>query len=138
MRLGDTSDLPYLPSGIYNSVYAESGNNLNKAVVTCGMMILAQLSYKTHRKLSLQLEVFGKEAFDSFRTFILMTVKEPAFMTVSPIPYSSVSANELATFASDWNRGYYEGTASQQLAFIASTSPNDGSRLGPFGNLGVY
>lgn len=132
MRLGDISDIPYLPSSVYVTVYADNGNNLQKSVITCGMMILAQLSYKTHRKISLQLEVFGKEAFDSYRTFLLMSVKDPAFMDISPMPYSASGSalNPLIQFASDWNRNYYTGTQSQRLAVDAAISPNDGSLYG--------
>lgn len=135
MRLGDISSLPFLPDSIYASVYEESGNNLQKAVVTCGSMILAQLSYKTHKKMA-QLEVYGSEAFKQMKEFLILTVKDPSFMDISPIPYSAsgTTVHPLQQFQADWNKNYYKGTQSQELAFDASISPNDGSTYGPLGS----
>ncbi len=134
MRLGDTSDLPYLSSSVYTAVYEESSENLNRAVIICGQMILAQLSYKTHRKMGLQLEVWGAEAFKNYKEFLILTVSNPAFMPVTLLPYSTTQEfNPIIQFASDWNKNYCNGTESQQLAVNALNSPNDGSLYGPLG-----
>jgi len=126
MRLGDISDLPFLPDSVYLGVYNDCGKNLNKAVVQCGSMILGQLSYKTHRRMN-QLEVFGNEAFKQFKEFLILTVKNPSFMDLSPIPLStSAELNPLIQFQQDWNKNFTNGTESQQLAFNATLSPNLG------------
>lgn len=139
MRLGDVSDLPFLPDSLYDAVYAEQDSNLNRAVVACGQMILAQLAFKTHRRMSVQAEVWGKEAFDSYKTFLLMTIKDPSFMNIAPLPYSGsgTDLHPLVQFQQDWNQNYYRGTQSQQLAVDASISPNDGSLYGPLGSAGA-
>lgn len=133
-RLGDITDLPFLPDSIYQAVYDENDSNLNRAVIVCGQMILAQLSFKTHRKLA-QLEVWGESGFKQFKEFLMLTVKDPAFMNISPIPYSAsgTALHPLLQFASDWNKGF-PITNSQQLAHDASISPNDGSLYGVLGN----
>lgn len=132
MRLGDVSDLPFLSDAIYSAVYTEEGSNLNRAVVTCGTMILAQLSYKAHRKMGLQLEIWGKEMFDSYKEFLLLTVSNPAFMTFSPIPAGTTDEfNTLVQFQSDWNKNYFSGTQSQQLASDGLASANQGGLYGP-------
>jgi hypothetical protein len=126
MRLGDVSDLPFLPDSLYESVYAESNNNVSRSVVVCGQMILAQLAFKTHRKISLQLEVWGKESFDSYRSFIILAVTNPNFMDISPIPYNvnGTTLHPLIKFQEDWNSNYAQITQSQQLAMDAIGSPS--------------
>ena len=53
-------------------------------------------------------------------------------MDISPIPYSSTGTDvsPIVQFQSDWNKNYYNGTQSQQLANDALNSPNDGSVYG--------
>lgn len=137
MRLGDTSDIPFIPDSVYTAVYADSGNNLVTATKALGSMILGQLAFKTHRKLGLQLEIWGKEAFDSYKEFLLMTVTNPAFMDLSPLPYSTTSdkSNSLALFQESWNRNFTHGTEDQQLNTNALYSPNEG---GPYDNTYLY
>lgn len=107
MRLGDISDLPFLSDAIYAAVYEECGQNLQKAVVRCGSMILGQLSYRTRRKM-VQLEVFGSDAFSQFKDFLLLTIKDPSFMDLSPIPLSVTGeANPLIQFQDTWNKNFY-------------------------------
>lgn len=133
MRLGDVSDLPFLSDEIYASVYQECNQNLHKAVINCGSMILGQLSYRTRRKM-VQLEVFGSDAFVQFRDFLLLTIKDPSFMDLSPIPYSATGEpNPLIQFQETWNRNFTQGTSEQLANSTASYSPNDGSKFGPFG-----
>ena len=133
MRLGDISDIPFLPDSLYESVYAENDNNLQRSVVTCGSMILAQLSFKTHRKMA-ALEIWGSEGFKNYSEFLVLTLNNPAFMQISPLPYSGTSGvtHPLIQFQQDWNKNYTTGTQSQQLAADALYSPNDGSLYGNF------
>jgi len=136
MRLGDTSDIPFLPSSVYNDVYAESGNNLVSSAKSLGSMILGQLAFKTHRKMGLQLEVWGKEAFDSYKEFLILTVTNPAFMDLSPLPYSSALCDSpFLLFKESWERNFTQGTEDQQLNINALYSPNEG---GPYGSFPMY
>lgn len=137
MRLGDTSDIPFIPSSVYTSVYADSGDNLVASTKALGSMILGQLAFRTHRKMGLQLEVWGKEAFDSYKEFLLLTINNPAFMDLSPIPYSAGSDCEspILLFQKSWNQNFTQGTEGQQLNLNALYSPNEG---GPYGNFPIY
>lgn len=134
MRLGDTSDIPFLPSSVYSSVYEEQGENLPASAKALGSMILAQLAFKTHRKMGLQLEIWGKEAFDSYSKFLIMTVTNPAFMDISPLPYSAASdcPSPILLFQESWNRNFTKGTEGQQLNLNALYSPNEGGEYGKF------
>lgn len=136
LRCGDLSDIPWLPDSVYTQTLTDSNNNIPRTAKTCAQYILAQLAFKTHRKVGLQLEVFSKEAFDSYRQFLIMTIKDPAFMDITFLPYGSSLSNDtqspLTQFISDWNRNYYTGTQTQLLALDADISPNDNSRYGPY------
>ena len=133
LRVADWQDLPYFPDSVYSAVIGDSDGNLPKASKTMAMYILGVLAHKTHRKLN-QIEVWGAEAFKNYKEFLLLTVKDPAFMDISPIPYSgTVEFSPIMQFQSDWNKNYYSGTQSQELATDASNSPNDGSLYGPLG-----
>lgn len=134
MRIADVSDLPFLPDSVYAGVLAEKSGNLNASAIALASMILGQLAFKTHRKLQ-QLEVWGGDAFKAYQSFLVMTVKDPAFMNCSPIPYAAGTSttHPLIQFANDWNKNF-PITQSQQLAFDASNSPNDGSVYGVLGS----
>lgn len=136
LRVGDYSDLPYLPDSVYLQTLEDNSGDLVRAAKTCAMYILGQLSFKVRRKMGLQLEVHAGEAFKNYKEFLLLTVTNPAFMDVSPIPYSASSTtdNPLVQFSKDWNNNYYSGTQSQDLAFTADAGPNEGGRYGPLGN----
>ncbi|MGZ8888044.1 MAG: hypothetical protein ACXW1D_00645 [Halobacteriota archaeon] len=96
--------------------------------------ILGTLSHQTHRKMN-QLEIWGAESFKNYKDFLLLTVKDPAFMDLSPIPYGAVSddVNPIVQFQQDWNKNFYSGTESQQTAINAARSPNDGTLYGYWG-----
>lgn len=135
LRVADYSDLPYLPDAVYTSEITIAKGNLTKASKQCALYILGMLAHKVHRKMGLQLEVFGGEAFAQYKAFLLLTVKDPAFMNIDAfIPYGSTNAayNPIVQFQKDWNRNYFSGTQSQKLAIDADISPNDGSRYGPY------
>lgn len=134
---GDWGDIVRLPDEVYTQTLTDANGNFPVAAKTCAMYILSQLAFKTHRKMGLQLEVWGAEAFENYKAYLMMAVKDPTFSNVSPIPYSDggTCPNELVSFISDWKRNYYTGTQSQRLAFDADISPNDGSRYGPLAPL---
>lgn len=126
MRLGDTSDLPFLPSSVYNAVYAERGNNLLQATIALGSMILGQLAFQTDRKMGLQLQVWSSQAFAAYKEFLILTVKDPAFMDMSPIPVNvqGTDLHPLIEFQKDWNLNYAQITQSQQMKWDAIGSPS--------------
>lgn len=133
LRIGDYSDIPLLPDVVINSAVTDAGGNLPKAAKVCATYILGMLAHKTHRKLN-TLEVWGAEAFSNYKQFLMLTIKDPAFMDISPIPYSATSeSNPLLDFQKTWNRNFYAGNETQQSNATASYSPNDGSKYGPFG-----
>lgn len=135
LRLSDWSDIPFLPSTVYQQTLIDNDNNLQKCTSVLGGYILGILSQRTHRKLA-NLEVWGNEAFQSYLQFLEKIIKDPAYSGVSPIPYMAKGDgfNPIVDFVDDWKRNYYNGTESQQLAIDAERSPNDGSRFG-FGGL---
>lgn len=130
LRVADYSDLPYLPDSVYQSVLDDNDNKLPRSAIVLAYYILGILAHKTHRKMGLQLEVWGKEAFDSYKEFLLLTVNNPAFMNLSILPYSKAAEfSPLIQFADDWNKNYAI-TQSQDMAFEGSIGPNDGSLYG--------
>lgn len=137
LRVSDLSDIPFLPDSVYLQTLTDTDNNLPLSAKTCATYILGMLAFKTHRRMSLQLEVWGGEAFSQYKEFLLLTVKDPSFFDITPLPISSLTEgnrNILAEFVSDWSRNYYSGTQSQSMALTADISPNDGSREGPLGS----
>jgi hypothetical protein len=137
LRVADVSDLPFLPDAVYTQVLTDNDGNLPRAAKDIACMILGLLSLKGHRKLS-QLEVWNNQ-FDKYKEFLILTTKDPAFMQISPVPYGSGSEEQvhpLIQFQQDWNK-QYSITQSQQMAFDADNSINDGSRLGALGSTGL-
>lgn len=129
LRVADFGDIALLPDSVYSQTLEDKGGNLNAAAKTCALYILGILSQRTHRKLA-QLEIWGAEAFQNYRDFLLLTVSNPALMDCSPIPYSSAEAfSPILDFQKNWNKGFAQ-TEAQQLAFTADISPNDNSRTG--------
>lgn len=133
LRIADWSDLPLLSDAVISAAIAEANGNLPKAAKTCALYVLGMLAHKTHRKLN-QLEVWGSEAYANYERFLLLTVSNPNFLDISPIPYSATSeSNPLLDFQKTWNQNFYCGTETQQSNMSAAYSPNDGSKFGPFG-----
>ena len=131
LRVADYGDTPYLPDSVYTQTLTDNSNNLTKCATIIATYILGMLSMKTHRKLA-QVEVWSGEAFAQYKEFLLLTVTNPAFMTIAPIPYGAAGTalDPLLQFKNDWNRNFYTGTQSQRLAVDAAISPNDGSLYG--------
>lgn len=137
LRIADWSDIPILSDAIIQSALTQNDNNVPRAAKLCAQYVLGSLTNKVHRKMSLQLEVFGSEWYQNYRDFLVLTVTNPAFMDVSPLPSSttlSESVNPLVQFSKDWNNNFFRGTNSQELALDADIGPNDGSRYGPLGS----
>ena len=133
LRVSDFGDLPLLPDSVYSQTLIDNGNSLPQAAKTCAMYILGMLSQKTHRKMA-QLEIWGAEAFASYKEFLLLTYTNPAFMTTSPVPYSSnLPFSPIMQFQADWNKNFAQGTEAQQLAFKGTISPNGNDLYGPMG-----
>lgn len=132
LRVGDISDLPYLPDSVYQSTLDENSGNLPSSAKTIAVYILGILAFQVHRRMGLQLEVYGAEAFRSYKEFLILTTSNPNFMSYNPVPYSASGdeVHPLIQFQKDWNKNFYNGTDSQQLALGADYSPNDGSRYG--------
>jgi hypothetical protein len=88
--------------------------------------ILGMLTCRVHEKLS-QIEVFGKDYFDSYLTFVKATIMNPANMDISPLPYTPPILDEwgnvilapLVQFQQDWNQNYAYGTQSQQMRWTS-------------------
>ena len=121
LKIGDTSDLPFLADSAITATINEFQGNLQKASSQCAMYILAQLSFQTHRKLS-QIEIFGKEAFDSYKQFLSMLVKDPYFAGKCPLPYANQSddTSPLIEFVEDWNANYVGRTQSEVMHIQAT------------------
>ena len=116
LRVGDHSDLPFLPDEVYYSTLSDCNENIPRATSIIAQYILAILSQKTHRKLN-QLEIWGNETFQQYIQFIKTTILNPHLSQLSPIPYtgSDTSASPLVEFVEDWNGNYSQGTQSEQL-----------------------
>lgn len=137
LRCADWSDLPILPDSVYNQALSSAAGNVPQASKTCAMYILGILSQRTDRQMGLQLIVKGSQAFQAYKDFLYLTFTNPNFADFSPLPLQSLSPddqNALTSFINDFNRNYYNGTQSQEMALDADIGPNDGSRYGPLGS----
>lgn len=125
LRCADFSDVPYLPDAVYLQALVDSNGSLPDAAKKCAMYILGQLSFKTHRKLQ-QLEIWGAEAFKNYKEFLLLTVNNPNFMDISPIPYNvnGTELHPLIQFSKDWTLNYASVTQSTVMHWDALGSPN--------------
>jgi hypothetical protein len=126
LRCADFSDLVYLPDAVYLQTLADNNNSLPISAKICATYILGMLSFKTHRKIGLQLENWSGEAFTQYKEYLLLIVSNPNFMDISPIPYNvnGTTLHPLIKFQEDWNSNYAQITQSQQLAMDAIGSPS--------------
>jgi hypothetical protein len=106
MRIGDVSDLPFLQDEVIDSVLSENSQNLQASAQTCAQYILAQLSFKSHKKM-VQLEIWGGDAFAQYRQFLLDTISNPALMSFTALPVvvtgDNTAIDPLKQFTEDWN-----------------------------------
>lgn len=138
LMVSDISDIPFLPDSVYDQAIVDNEGNIPASAKQCATYILGILAFKTHRKMGLQLEVWGKEAFDSYKEFLLLVVTNPAFMSYSPIPYSSSAEcgeSSILRFQRSWLQNFPQGGEDQQLNLNALYSPNEG---GPYGKFPIY
>ena len=123
LKIGDTSDLPFLPDSVIIQTLTDNNENVNRTVVTCAQYILAMLSYKTHQRLQM-IEVWGQEAAKAYKDFILQVILNPNLNQSSPIPYTGASStttkNSLIAFTENWENSYVKPTNSEDLSNIAS------------------
>lgn len=106
LRIGDWSDLPILPDVVIESALEDCQQNLPRASQLCAQYILATLTQKTHKKLN-QVEMWSGEQFDNYIQFLKLTILNPAFMSVSPLPYGYENGdNPLIQFTELWNKEY--------------------------------
>lgn len=134
-RVADLDEtFPFLPDAVYSEVYAEQGNNLNRATKVLGMMILGQLSFCTRQDMGLQLSYYGQSMAPAYKEFLTTLIKDPAFAdSPSILAYGGSTGdgeNSITQFMLDWKRNFAFGTEAQQLANNALDSPNDGSTYG--------
>ena len=126
LRVADFSDLPFLPDSVYVQTLADANGSMPVAAKTIAMYILGMLSQKTHKKM-VSLEVWGAEAFTNYKSFLLLTFKDPAFMpSIVITPYAGSTTidgeiNPLIQFQRDWNKAYSGMTQSQVLHQIAES-----------------
>lgn len=119
LRVADYSDLPYLPDSVYVSVLEDNEQNLSRSAKVISQYILGMLSHKTHRKMA-QLEIWGAEGFKNYKEFLLLTISNPSFMDLSPVPIvTSVANNPLIDFQNHWNKNFTSTTEAEQLADYA-------------------
>lgn len=133
LRCADFGDIVFLPDSVYLQTLADNNNNVATSARICATYILGTLAFKTHRKMGLSLEVWAGEAFEQYRDFLLLTVTNPNFMDVKPLPYSAsgTALHPIQQFAKDWNLGRVGLTQDQQLNLDAVG--NSGSSISGFG-----
>jgi hypothetical protein len=107
LRIGDWRDPVFLSDDVINAALTDAGGNLPRAAQQCAQYILAVLSFSSHQKLA-QLEVWGSEQFKNYQTFLRETINNPAFMSISPLPYVGGAETEhpLIAFTETWNEQF--------------------------------
>ena len=120
LRIGDVGDLPFLPDGVIQGAVEDNGNNLPAAAQLCAQYILAQLAFRGHKKMA-QMEIFGSDVFNQYRTFLIDTVSNPVFMSSSAIPYlvTTTEKGKLEQLVSDWNNCWQTPTVSERMHDLA-------------------
>lgn len=130
LRCGDFSDLPIMPDEVYMSALDDCGNNVPRACILVCQYILAALTGQTHQKLA-QVEVFGNDWFRQYKEFVLLTIKNPNFMTSVAMPYAPSIKDDcgnpallpLDQFQRDWNILYGMTEAKQNHITATAIHP---------------
>jgi hypothetical protein len=83
------------------------------------------LTRNTKTKLA-QLESYDNQTFDQYKQFLILTTKDPAFMSFNPLVNSSTSNadNKLIQFQNYWNAGYFAGTSWDDMKMWAEGPDN--------------
>lgn len=120
LRTGDTGDIPWLSDDVYNVTYTEQDNNLNRTAQICAQYILAMLTRGTKSQLA-QLQLYDNQVYEQYRDFLVLTVTNPAFMTISPIAFGggTDTVNPLIQFQKAWNAGWMQVTADEEMNWWA-------------------
>jgi hypothetical protein len=121
LRVGDWHDLTILPDVVVQSALDDSNQNIPQAATLCAQYILATLTSNTHKKMY-GMETWSGEQFDNYVKFLEMTILNPNFMPIAPVPYVNVDPNNphpFIEFINDWNSNYGAPTV------VVSTLPMD-------------
>lgn len=126
LRIADWSDIPILSDEVIQSALDQNQGNVPRAAKLCAQYVLGSLTSKVHRKMGLQLEVFGAEWYKNYKDFLVLTIMNPNFMEISPIPYNvnGTDLHPLIQFQKDWNLNYASVTQSTVMHWDALGSPN--------------
>ena len=124
-RCGDFNDIQQLPDAVYQQAITDTKksdgtSNLPQAALICAQYILAGLAFSSHQKM-VTLEIWGSEAFENYKQFLIMISKDPSFLGFAPIPYgaSGTDLHPILQFQDDWKNNYAYGTQSNQLHLTA-------------------
>jgi hypothetical protein len=119
LKIGDWHDLVILPDAVIESALADCNQSVSRASQTCAQYILATLTSKTHKKLA-TMEAWSGEQFTNYLQYLKLTVLNPNFSDIAPIPYSGdptigaagsgTSATPIQDFVREWKQGYIPGT----------------------------
>lgn len=116
LRIGDVNDLPFLPDQVIQGAIDDNAGNLPAAAKLCANYILAQLAFKSHKKMA-QMEIWGGEAFTQYRQFLMDTVSNPALASFTAVPHliSTIGQGPLEQLVSDWNKNWQSPTVSERM-----------------------
>lgn len=76
LAVGDTEAPFWLDDSVYEYALQSANGNEKRAVKDCANHILGVLSRNAHEKL-VQIEIYGKEYFDSYKEFLLTVIRNP-------------------------------------------------------------
>lgn len=133
LRVGDFTDVPWLPDSVYLQTLADNNQNIVKTSVVCAQYILGLLTRNTRSKLA-QMESYDELQFEQYKEFIILTITNPAFMPYAPVPFGGDTniTSVLQQFQKNWNAGYVSGTADQDAYYFYTINPI--GQFDPFGN----
>lgn len=100
LAVGDTEAPFWLDDSVYEYALIAANGKENMAIKACANYILGVLSKNAHEKL-VQIEIYGKEYFDSYKEFLLTVIRNPMSGTSSSIAYGGgvlkQSSSEMVT-----------------------------------------
>lgn len=86
LAVGDTEAPFWLDDSVYEYALNTANYKENAAIKACANYILGVLSKNAHEKL-VQIEIYGKEYFDSYKEFLLTVIRNPMSGNSSTIGY---------------------------------------------------
>lgn len=119
-KCGDYLDLQRLPDEVYESALADTNNNLRAATILCAQYILAGLAFDVTQRLNL-IQVYGNQAFDQYKQYLMLIIKEPALNQTCPIPYvaGADTLHPILQFQQDFTNAQTRPTSDERLHQIA-------------------